>query len=1583
MIPSVLEFESSHKFQGCNGFDTESKRVSFLEKVQESLKRTGGRLVYDKPLDLIYVLNQALYDELPHTRCIAMTILIDAIPLYGMELDNHLKLLFPGILDNLVNRNLPVKRCALQVLHLYFKRNADKSLIIDSLLRHGFTNSNKVLRNEVFLIVPALVRSGFNKKDLKELFVSVLKILPQIDVAESKLPVLLCLEHIKDSIGEEFTSFLTSLEKNLIDSYNNIMLKTSFSRKENIISRGKLIAVNESPNFKESFHVENKLSCDLLFGFLPQTVMDKLNNRASLEDRSYACNEFIKHLSSAEVILVQSNAESILEIISTLLVESDLSVALPALSLLHRLITIIGHSVKEHLNILTNLMLKIMNDPRAVLRKLNLCIGLTVMHNLSPDVFFQNIIPHLFNKSARVREEIINMIIGGLLTFPASSFNLKQLPSQITFCLLDKKKRVRHACLECLAVLAHSLGSGHLKPLVLAVDNLESQYEGVLAAVQARLSRSLLPSINEEGLIQYALVIPSNVDKMVCHLPDVAWILSGTVVNNHNNYESQLHSNSSAIKSHLHKHNGIEDTNLQFVSQRSAVVRSAPVYQISNEVVDHKLSDLLTTRNLKQKQSEKNKSFENDLDNDQAFLRSESNSSYFEMYKTKMKQIKAAGLQADINVLQNVLPMNNRSNFHSPEMLKNTLKIEPYSRSFVTSPNFNISPVNCGVSLSPLGFLSTGRSNAHSDKQDHDQQIPIKPTLVRSASSKRNTSASLKKEDLLQVDDLAHTLPKCRSQLRRISGIMDSPFPLRPTIHRTPSGRMSGKCVFEIEHQSDSSNLENMKMLSISSPAITDNAFTQEITSEKDIIFDRNMKSPFIKTPKARVMKSPINSIKNETDFTDRKYFKNSTDQSLKMQSAFQDNNNNTASFDTDSVDNQGFIKSSSVKKARSKNHDLSKQDQKLHKKHKGKIEQQELRMQEEVRLWKESEEQRKEEDKKYILEDIKKSYVVKKVPKTKERIEIKDVSDACIENLDEQIDLRRSVEKKDFSNNLNCLNTSLDSPDSSGFIAQTKNTSRKSLQVIENQLVTRDLPSCSPVECKVDEPDTLQNNVSSITIALQLLKSSQEEWENKCEGITMVRQLLRTHQDAVIGQFHLVVEAVLNEVKNLRSQVTRAALGCVAELFEYVPKMAESETEVILKGILQKAADTNQFIRQDVDTVMTYFVANINPVKAVSALIAFGTSHRNGQIRKICAKAMADIAEKIGYSRLLSIHKDILVVSAKLATDSQQDSRYHGRRILNYLLDCPDLDKLIVKDLPKANIIAVQEVIENLRQKGLGEPPTGSATSRVLQSSSGLSPTKSSKIRAQHISHEEDNSRLTQRKKKTRLKELTDVGKAIDMDSLQKLESANWNERYSGLDDFYNLVSMNPTAVSAQVVKIFDKFSPRLCDSNSKVSLYALQILNRCIPILRNGISPAATILIENLKTLLASKNDTIFSAAKDCMVSLTKLVDNNTLVLPLATAVQYSNSRNRAELTDLLNDIIPTVFARKPGTIHRVILPVLWKLLAMPYSNESSPGHISMQEALVKFIHTLYDCIGIELKNEAATKEPIILQRIEELIG
>ena len=56
----------------------------------------------------------------------------------------------------------------------------------------------------------------------------------------------------------------------------------------------------------------------------------------------------------------------------------------------------------------------------------------------------------------------------------------------------------------------------------------------------------------------------------------------------------------------------------------------------------------------------------------------------------------------------------------------------------------------------------------------------------------------------------------------------------------------------------------------------------------------------------------------------------------------------------------------------------------------------------------------------------------------------------------------------------------------------------------------------------------------------------------------------------------------MLNSVKNLRSQVCRAAVQEVGVVFLHVGKSLESDVDSLVKELLQKSADTNKFIRQD-----------------------------------------------------------------------------------------------------------------------------------------------------------------------------------------------------------------------------------------------------------------------------------------------------------------------------------------------------------------------------------------------------------------
>lgn len=90
---------------------------------------------------------------------------------------------------------------------------------------------------------------------------------------------------------------------------------------------------------------------------------------------------------------------------------------------------------------------------------------------------------------------------------------------------------------------------------------------------------------------------------------------------------------------------------------------------------------------------------------------------------------------------------------------------------------------------------------------------------------------------------------------------------------------------------------------------------------------------------------------------------------------------------------------------------------------------------------------------------------------------------------------------------------------------------------------------------------------------------------------------------------------------------------------------------------------------------------------------------HLNGNVRKVTSKALAEIAERVGASKFCS-QKNYLAAAAKLAQDQHPEARYHGRRIMLLLSEMPELMEMLKRILKPANFKAVNDIMENLRQR-------------------------------------------------------------------------------------------------------------------------------------------------------------------------------------------------------------------------------------------------------------------------------------------
>lgn len=133
-------------------------------------------------------------------------------------------------------------------------------------------------------------------------------------------------------------------------------------------------------------------------------------------------------------------------------------------------------------------------------------------------------------RSSKFRENAMQMVIYALLTFPSTYFDVANCVERTAKAALDRKKRVRQAALDVLAVLGQISSPKVVIDVVSQVAEFRKDGIQLLAAVKARLARKQLPLIVGDGEVQYALKIPtaSNVGSVVMFGSDIEYICSGS-----------------------------------------------------------------------------------------------------------------------------------------------------------------------------------------------------------------------------------------------------------------------------------------------------------------------------------------------------------------------------------------------------------------------------------------------------------------------------------------------------------------------------------------------------------------------------------------------------------------------------------------------------------------------------------------------------------------------------------------------------------------------------------------------------------------------------------------------------------------------------------------------------------------------------------------------------------------------------------------------------------------------------------------------------------------------------------------------
>ncbi|XP_071081416.1 TOG array regulator of axonemal microtubules protein 1-like isoform X3 [Haliotis cracherodii] len=1412
--------------------------------------------------------------------------------------------------------------------------------------------------------------------------------------------------------------------------------------------RGNMPFGNLNGSIQQERHAQYMDS--LHFGIIPSHVMNHINDQENFRTRAQAVEELksivngLEDYELAEVLMPEM--APFINFLSQLLDDSNFKITSVTLEILFLLVEKLRKNVKHFLKPLISALAKRMCDNKAVARQAVMKVAIKMMQSYAPKPVLQMIAENLKHRNSRVRQETINVIIAALLTFPSYDFDLPSICQVVGPTLTDGKRQVRQAALECFSVLAQAMGSGRLQPLVHAVDQVEltTEGEGLMAAVQARLARRQLPRLNSDGLVEYATPIPSSATHRtppnMAQGADMEWILSVSGTGSARSSRSDPHMELESVTGSARSTPAVPDTPTsaprRFMSagrgrnkfpweeekdERARMYEgppgSAPTQAFMSDDPPPKPRNTWMNDNEVGQDPRRVPKRRSTVMGINAGEEAPEHGSYMQIYKRKQQA--------------NVTRINN---YALSDQGETTIKADQGS---VTGDDSRTDEDETPIFLKPtlargsatrrkspkVPPINTSSSPSYSNIRDDDSDSAYAASLddvggqeMQSSLRQIRNSASKKKAERLEKQSSRQSLNSSPpfSDNNEESGIFstmsqkdeenrkkgkNSPFESKPKLARNNSVRKKNGDGFDIE--GSSSNI------------------SQNYNPASGVTFRENRNSDVQVVGKgynddsSSTDSRPLGTVNNKAARDRRRVTKGSTLSPLGMTSlhsygAIEIDDDKTPSQEHIALFGKGMFDQppatteypvSGMQSRDRLDRRLTGGDPKavpngvvgvgvrqneadlgfeedmdedlnasMTKTFREKIAAKQQQQREEVELKKFEQEKKRQEKEERQREKERKE-------KERQQEKLRRLSSS------ESIGLDGLTISGSGSNST----TNLGSPTRAAppKVTQPAITPRKKIKTVNEPVSSHPMSatSHSPTTKSENPEDWKPFRDADGALREALKKIGQDDWEVKMEAINLLRRLTIHHPETLSSQLHTVILAIIAEVKNLRSQVSRLAITCLAEMFSNLKRQMDQDLDNTTKCLLAKSGESNHFIRTDVDRALKAMVENVTATRALLAIIMGGASHKNTAVRRTTAQCLVVLVEKMGPGKILSGVKDItdrvLPTAAQFALDSSQETRYYGKKILYQLMSHQDIDKMLTKYLPANTLRSVQDVVDNLRQKGLGGAPSETSSARSQRSGSS--------VRGGSASSSAESVNTPQPKRKS---VRTDEGTMDDIrEMIGQLGSNDWKTRHAGITQFQQMTESNPNAVSSQLVKIFDKFLPRLQDSNSKVNLHALQVMLQVIPQLKDSmLSGVLNMAIGNVAPNLSSKNREIYTTATDILECFIEHMDSSLLIQPFANQAQSVSARSKPDMVLKVAYLVDRVYSKKQKQVILHVLPLLWHLLGAQNSSGALHGGSSdLRQAMGSLVSVLYKHMGQSLI-EKASSDPNVSTRhlnlLQELI-
>ena len=494
-----------------------------LRGLRKRLKRVGSIGLPDGDhCEYFQLFSSLLEDNRWKIVCEATMLMVDMIPILpDFELDHCMALVLPRVVPNLGHFSTDVRRASLRLLHVYMRYTHNLQKGLRFYIDFGLLSLNRSAQKGAILSVPLLFTDEFANENLFALIDTLANLLVSSDTSLF-YPTFLALQRLQTLVGKErFNAYLGHIRPEAVMLYQKVLTRNNTADSEaatsNRLDMDNQLAslsadqlISQSPkSFMQS--VESSVDMDemngeeeeegaktplppavqssLLFDLFPRLLIrralsDKLSEKLDAlrnmliiiaETRQGHMNQFANHLND----FIKTFARAVFE-------STNYKVILYALDIISGIVERLKVSTVPSFRLLTSLLIRHLGDTRILVREHNIRTVYRLMYYVSPRVILDHLLEHKYHRNSKVREEIMNRVTAALLTFPRSEFNLNHLCGEISPMLLDNRRIVRSAALECIAVLAYALGPHNVDTIFSAIKAVESSSEsyGLVMAVQ-------------------------------------------------------------------------------------------------------------------------------------------------------------------------------------------------------------------------------------------------------------------------------------------------------------------------------------------------------------------------------------------------------------------------------------------------------------------------------------------------------------------------------------------------------------------------------------------------------------------------------------------------------------------------------------------------------------------------------------------------------------------------------------------------------------------------------------------------------------------------------------------------------------------------------------------------------------------------------------------------------------------------------------------------------------------------------------------------------------------------------------------